>query len=41
MILFLTYLCCSTQPDSFQSAIDNINSYYDTCIMIAANPEKC
>lgn len=41
MIIFLTYLCCTTQPDEFQKALDNIDAYYEKCIKIAVNPEKC
>jgi len=41
MIILLTYLCCTTQPDDFQKSLDNIDAYYDTCVMIADNPEDC
>ena len=41
MIIFLTYLCCTTQQDDFQKAHDNIEAYYDMCVKIASNPEDC
>jgi hypothetical protein len=42
MILILTYLCCTIEQDPlFQQATNNINAYYDTCVMIASNPEDC
>lgn len=41
MIILLTYFCCATQPDQFQTANDNIDAYYDMCILIADNPEDC
>jgi hypothetical protein len=41
MILILTYLCCAVEPDLFQQATENIDAYYDTCVMIADNPEDC
>ena len=41
MILFLIYLSCTVEPDYFQIAIDNIDSYYDMRTKIADNPEDC
>ena len=41
MILFLTYLCCVTQPDLFQQANNNIDAYYDACVLIADDPSRC
>lgn len=41
MILILTYLCCALEQDQFQQATANINAYYDTCVMIATNPDDC
>jgi len=41
MILFLTYLCCTTQDDLFEQANKNIDAYYDMCVKIATNPEDC
>ena len=41
MILFLMYLCCVTEPDYFQMANDNIDAYYEKCILIANDPKSC
>jgi len=34
-------LSCVTEPDYFQMANDNIDAYYEKCILIANDPESC
>jgi len=41
MILLLIYFTFTTEPNDFEKANRNLESYYETCIKIALNPEAC
>jgi hypothetical protein len=41
MILLLIYFIFTPEPDDFEKANRNLDSYHETCIKIALNPEAC